>query len=91
MAHTKQMAKKTSGGIAICQKVPSLPQPLGVETSHEKSVKKIKNTIRFPARRKSADPEASVVAGAHEIVAINSGHEGLVSLHLTAVAPANVR
>ena len=91
MARTKQTAKKTSGGIAIRRKVLSLPQPLGAETLHEKSVKKIKNTIRLPARRKSTDPEASVVAGAHEIIAINSGHEGLVSLHLAAVAPANVR
>ena len=90
MARTKQTAKKTSGGIAIHRKVLSLPQPLGAETSHEKSVKKIKNTIRLPARRKSADPEASVVAGAREIVAINSGCEGLVSLQLAAVAPANI-
>ena len=91
MACTKQMAKKTSGGIAIRRKVPSLPQPLGAKTSHEKSVKKIKNTICLPARRKSADLEVSIVAGAREIVAINSGREGLVSLQLAAVTPANIR
>ena len=91
MARTKQTAKKTSGGIAIRRKVPSLPQPLGTETSREKSVKKIKNIIHLPSRRKSADPEASVVAGAHEIIAINSGREGLVSLHLAAFMPANIR
>ena len=37
------------------------------------------------------DPKVSVVAGAHEIIAINSGCEGLVSLQLAAVAPANIR
>ena len=91
MARTKQTAKKTSSGITIRWKVPSLPQPLGAKTLHEKSVKKIKNTICLPARRKSADLEVSVVAGAHEIVAINSGREGQVSLQLAAVAPANIR
>ena len=68
MAHTKQTAKKTSGGMAPCWQIPLLSQQLRLEAAHKKSVKK--NTIHLPGRKKATDLEGGVAA--------NIGRESLM-------------
>ncbi|KIM52189.1 hypothetical protein SCLCIDRAFT_11947 [Scleroderma citrinum Foug A] len=80
MTHTKQTAKKTTGGTAPRRRIPSCPQGLSLDPTHNKAVKKKSNCM--PPCQWPADSEAGVSASIKQTMVVNAGRKALMVLTL---------